>query len=342
MIRRLFPLTVGALCLAGVAAGATHADTLDTVRERGHLKCGINTGVVGFAAPDDKGVWRGFDVDLCRAVAAALFGDPDKVKYSNLTGKTRFTALRSREIDLLSRNTTWTFSRDTDLQLTFAGVNYYDGQGFMVPKSLGVKSAKDLDGASICIQTGTTTELNLADFFRLNGMTYKAVPIETTTEALSIYLAGRCDVYTTDASGLAATRAATKDPTAHDILPEIISKEPLGPVVRQGDEKWADIVRWTLNALIAAEEFGVTAANAKDMADASKNPEVRRLLGAEELQGRAALGLDRAWAVNVIIGVGNYGEIFERHLGKNTAVGLARGLNAQWKNGGLMYAAPFR
>jgi general L-amino acid transport system substrate-binding protein len=342
MIRRLLPLTVGAFCLAGIAAGIAQADTLDTVRERGHLKCGINTGVVGFAAPDDKGVWRGFDVDLCRAVAAALFGDPDRVKYSNLTGKTRFTALRSREIDMLSRNTTWTFSRDTDLQLTFAGINYYDGQGFMVPKNLGVKSAKDLDGASVCIQTGTTTELNLADFFRVNGMTYKAVPIETTTEALSIYLAGRCDVYTTDASGLAATRAATKDPAAHDILPEIISKEPLGPVVRQGDEKWADIVRWTLNVLIAAEEFGVTAANAKDMAGASKNPEVRRMLGAEELQGRASLGLDPAWAVNVIAGVGNYGEIFERHLGKNTAVGLARGLNAQWKNGGLMYAAPFR
>ena len=236
MIRRLLPLTVGAFCLAGIAAGIAQADTLDTVRERGHLKCGINTGVVGFAAPDDKGVWRGFDVDLCRAVAAALFGDPDRVKYSNLTGKTRFTALRSREIDMLSRNTTWTFSRDTDLQLTFAGINYYDGQGFMVPKNLGVKSAKDLDGASVCIQTGTTTELNLADFFRVNGMTYKAVPIETTTEALSIYLAGRCDVYTTDASGLAATRAATKDPAAHDILPEIISKEPLGPVVRKGDE----------------------------------------------------------------------------------------------------------
>ncbi|MDE0795812.1 MAG: amino acid ABC transporter substrate-binding protein [Alphaproteobacteria bacterium] len=342
MIRRLLPLTVGAFCLAGIAAGIAQADTLDTVRERGHLKCGINTGVVGFAAPDDKGVWRGFDVDLCRAVAAALFGDPDRVKYSNLTGKTRFTALRSREIDMLSRNTTWTFSRDTDLQLTFAGINYYDGQGFMVPKNLGVKSAKDLDGASVCIQTGTTTELNLADFFRVNGMTYKAVPIETTTEALSIYLAGRCDAYTTDASGLAATRAATKDPAAHDILPEIISKEPLGPVVRQGDEKWADIVRWTLNVLIAAEEFGVTAANAKDMAGASKNPEVRRMLGAEELQGRASLGLDPAWAVKVIAGVGNYGEIFERHLGKNTAVGLARGLNAQWKNGGLMYAAPFR
>jgi general L-amino acid transport system substrate-binding protein len=342
MIRRLLPLTVGAFCLAGIAAGIAQADTLDTVRERGHLKCGINTGVVGFAAPDDKGVWRGFDVDLCRAVAAALFGDPDRVKYSNLTGKTRFTALRSREIDMLSRNTTWTFSRDTDLQLTFAGINYYDGQGFMVPKNLGVKSAKDLDGASVCIQTGTTTELNLADFFRVNGMAYNAVPIETTTEALSIYLAGRCDVYTTDASGLAATRAATKDPAAHDILPEIISKEPLGPVVRQGDEKWADIVRWTLNVLIAAEEFGVTAANAKDMAGASKNPEVRRMLGAEELQGRASLGLDPTWAVKVIAGVGNYGEIFERHLGKNTAVGLARGLNAQWKNGGLMYAAPFR
>lgn len=338
MIGRLLFFAAGAF----MAAGAAHADTLDTVRERGHLNCGINTGLVGFAAPDDKGVWRGFDVDLCRAVAAALFGDPDRVQYSNLTGKTRFTALRSGEVDLLSRNTTWTFSRDADLQLTFAGVNYYDGQGFMVPKSLGVKSAKDLNGASVCIQTGTTTELNLADYFRVNGMTYKAVPIETQTEALPIYLAGRCDVYTTDASGLAATRAATKDPKAHDILPEIISKEPLGPVVRQGDDKWADIVRWTLNALIAAEEFGVTAANVKTIAATTRNPEIRRLLGADELQGRAALGLEPGWAVDVVSGVGNYGEIFERYLGKDTPVGLARGLNAQWKDGGLMYAAPFR
>lgn len=341
-MKQLFSLAAGLACLAAWGTGVAAAGTLDTVRARGHLKCGINTGVVGFAAPDDKGVWRGFDVDFCRAVAAALFGDAGRVKYANLTGKTRFTALRSREIDLLSRNTTWTFSRDADLQLTFAGVNYYDGQGFMVPKALGVASARDLGGASVCIQTGTTTELNLADYFRIHRMTYKAVPIETTSEALTNYLAGRCDVYTTDASGLAATRAATDRPDAHLVLPEIISKEPLGPVVRQGDDQWADIVRWTLNALIAAEEFGVTAANVKKLAGTATNPEVRRLLGAEELQGRAALGLAPDWAVSVIAQVGNYGEIFARNLGPETPLGLARGLNDQWKNGGLMYAPPFR
>lgn len=323
-------------------ASSAAAATLDTVRERGHLKCGINTGLVGFAAPDDKGVWRGFDVDFCRAVAAALFGDANKVKYTNTTGKTRFTALRSGEIDVLSRNTTWTFSRDADLQLTFVGVNYYDGQGFMIPKNLGVKSARDLNGASVCIQTGTTTELNLADYFRTHKMTYKAVPIETNAEALANYLAGRCDVYTTDASGLAATRAATENPNAHVILPEVISKEPLGPVVRQGDDQWADIVRWTLNALIAAEEFGITAANVKAMASQTKSPEVRRMLGTEELQGRAGLGLAADWAINIIAQTGNFGEIFERNLGPKTPLGIARGLNAQWKNGGLMYAAPFR
>lgn len=341
-MKRLVSQAAGFLCIALWTAGAATAGTLDTVRERGHLKCGINTGLVGFAAPDDKGVWRGFDVDFCRAVAAALFGDAGKVKYTNLTGKTRFTALRSGEVDLLSRNTTWTFSRDVDLQLGFAGVNYYDGQGFMIPKSLGVKSARDLSGASVCIQTGTTTELNLADYFRRHKMTYKAVPIETASEALTNYLAGRCDVYTTDASGLAATRAATDKPDAHVVLPEIISKEPLGPVVRQGDDQWADIVRWTLNALIAAEEFGVTAANVKKTATETNAPEVRRLLGSDELQGRAALGLAPDWAVSVIAQVGNFGEIFERNLGKDTPLGLARGLNAQWKDGGLLYAPPFR
>lgn len=339
--RRTAPVAAIVFATAWLA-GAAAAATLDTVRARGHLKCGINTGLVGFAAPDDKGVWRGFDVDFCRAVAAALFGDAGKVKYTNTTGKTRFTALRSGEIDVLSRNTTWTFSRDADLQMTFAGVNYYDGQGFMVPKNLSVKSARDLGGASVCIQTGTTTELNLADYFRTHGMTYKAVPIETNAEALSNYLAGRCDVYTTDASGLAATRAATDKPDDHTILPEIISKEPLGPVVRQGDDQWADIVRWTLNALIAAEEFGITAANVRSMAKQTKSPEVRRLLGAEELQGRAGLGLAPDWAVNVISQTGNFGEIFERNLGPKTPLGIARGLNAQWKKGGLIYAAPFR
>jgi general L-amino acid transport system substrate-binding protein len=337
-MKYLLSLVAGALCLTGTAT----AGTLDDVRKRGHLVCGINTGLVGFAAPDDKGVWRGFDVDFCRAVAAAVFGDATKVKYKNLTGKTRFTALRSREIDLLSRNTTWTFSRDTDLQLTFVGVNYYDGQGFMIPKKLGVTSAKALDGASVCIQTGTTTELNLADFFRTNQMKYQPVPVETNSEALTNYLASRCDVYTTDASGLAATRAATDKPDDHLVLPEIISKEPLGPVVRQGDDQWADIARWTLNAMIAAEEFGVDSGNVKKMAASTDTPEVARLLGKDELQGRAALGLTPGWAVAVISQVGNYGEIFARNLGKTTPLGIERGLNATWKQGGLMYAAPFR
>ncbi len=334
-----------ALAAAALLVGFTlpaSAATLDDVRARGHLKCGINTGLPGFAAPDDRGVWRGFDVDLCRAVAAGVLGNATKVKYTNLTGKTRFTALRSGEIDMLSRNTTWTFSRDVDLQLTFVGVNYYDGQGFMIPKKLGVTSAKQLGGSSVCIQTGTTTELNLADFFRANNLKYQPVPIETNAEARSNYLAGRCDVYTTDASGLAATRAATNNPSAHIVLPEIISKEPLGPVVRQGDDQWADIVRWTLYAMIAAEEFGINSKNAKTMAEVTKIPEVSRLLGKENLQGRQVLNLPADWAVNIIAQVGNYGEVFEANLGKNTALGLARGVNAQWKDGGLMYAPPFR
>ena len=326
-----------------VTASLASAGTLDDVRKRGHLICGINTGLAGFAAPDDKGVWRGFDVDFCRTVAAAVFGDAGKLKYKHLTGKTRFTALRSGEIDVLSRTTTWTFSRDVDLQLTFAGINYYDGQGFMAPKKLGVTSAKKLAGASICIQTGTTTELNLADYFRANGMKYEPVPIETNTEARTNYVAGRCDVYTTDRSALAATRAAIDNPDAHVVLPEIISKEPLGPLVRHGDDRWADIVRWSLNAMIAAEEMGLNSKNVKQLASKeNKNKEMNRLLGVEELQGRDRLGLSQDWAVNVIAQVGNYGESFEAHLGKNTPIGLARGLNAQWTNGGLLYAPPFR
>jgi general L-amino acid transport system substrate-binding protein len=337
-----FIKTIGLATATLFAAGLANAATLDDVRKRGNLNCGINTGLPGFAAPDDKGVWRGFDVDFCRAVAAAVLGNADKVKYTNLTGKTRFTALRSGEIDLLSRNTTWTFSRDVDLQLTFIGVNYYDGQGFMVPKKLGVTAAKQLGGASVCIQTGTTTELNLADFFRVNNMKYQPVPVETMSEARTNYLAGRCDTYTTDASGLAASRSATNNPAAHIVLPDIISKEPLGPVVRQGDDQWADIARWTLNALVAAEEMGVTSKNVKKLAEGTKNPETNRLLGKENLQGRQALGLPTDWAVKVISQVGNYGEVFERNLGKNTPLGIARGVNAQWKNGGLMYAPPFR
>ncbi len=332
---------LGAAAVAAVAAGAASAGTLDDVKAAGELKCGVSTGLVGFAAPDANGVWDGFDVSVCRAVAAAVLGDPSAVKFVPTTGKTRFTALASGEIDMLARNTTWTFSRDVDLGFEFVGVNYYDGQGFMVPTELGVSSATELDGATICIQTGTTTELNLADYFRANGMSYEPVPIETNAEAQQKYLANACDVYTTDASGLAATRATFEDPSAHVVLPEIVSKEPLGPLVRHGDNQWGDIVRWTLNALITAEELGVTAANAAEMSTSSNNPEVKRLLGTEGSLG-AMLGLDADWAMKALVSQGNYAEIYERNIGPSTAIGLARGVNASYRDGGLLYSPPFR
>lgn len=332
---------LGALTVAGLAAGAASAATLDDVKARGHLNCGVSTGLPGFSAPDSAGEWQGFDVAVCRAVAAAVLGDPNAVEFVPTTGQTRFTALASGEIDMLARNTTWTFSRDNDLKFEFVGVNYYDGQGFMVPRELGVTSAKELDGATVCIQTGTTTELNLADFFRVNNMNYEPVPIETNAEAQQQYLANACDVYTTDASGLAATRATFEDPSAHVILPEIISKEPLGPLVRHGDNEWGDITRWTLNALIAAEEYGVTSANIDELAQGTDNPEINRLLGSEGELG-AVLRLDNDWAMRAIKAGGNYGELFERHIGESTPIGLARGLNAQWTEGGLIYAPPFR
>ncbi|WP_373355671.1 amino acid ABC transporter substrate-binding protein [Pseudoroseicyclus sp. CXY001] len=331
----------GALTVAGLAAGSASAATLDDVKEAGVLNCGVTTGLVGFAAPDANGEWEGFDVGICRAVAAAVLGDPTAVNFVPTTGQTRFTALASGEIDLLARNTTWTFSRDVDLKFEFVGVNYYDGQGFMVPRSLGVTSAKDLDGATVCIQTGTTTELNLADFFRVNNINYEPVPIETNAEAQQQYLAGACDVYTTDASGLAATRATFENPGDHVILPEIISKEPLGPLVRHGDNDWGDIARWTLNALIAAEEYGVTSANVEELSQGTDNPEINRLLGTEGDLG-AMLGLEADWAKNAIAAVGNYGELFEQNIGESTPIGLARGLNAQWTEGGLLYSPPFR
>lgn len=333
---------IGALTVAGLAASAAVAGTMDDVKARGKLNCGVTTGLVGFAAPDANGEWQGFDVGVCRAVAAAVLGDPKAVEFVPTTGKTRFTALASGEIDMLARNTTWTFSRDVDLKFEFTGINYYDGQGFMVPKDLGVGSAKDLDGATVCIQTGTTTELNLADFFRSNNISYEPVPIETNAEAQQQYLAGACDVYTTDASGLAATRATFEDPSVHVVLPEIVSKEPLGPLVRHGDNNWGDVVRWSLNALIAAEELGVTSANIAELsAAATNNPEVNRLLGTEGNLGEM-LGLDAEWAKRAIMAGGNYGELFEKNIGENTPIGLARGLNAQWKNGGLIYTPPFR
>lgn len=339
MNNKILPLVLGATL--GVMGSAASAATLDDVKAKGHLQCGVTTGLAGFAFTDDKGEWQGFDVGVCRAVAAAIFGDAKAVKFTPTTGKTRFTALASGEIDLLARNTTWTYSRDVDLKFTFAGVNYYDGQGFMVRKSLGVASALELSGATVCIQTGTTTELNLADYFRANNMEYEPVPIETNAEAQQNYLANACDVYTTDASGLAATRATFENPADHIVLPEIISKEPLGPLTRHGDDQWGDIARWVLNALIIAEEKGVTAANVEEMAKGTKDPEINRLLGNEGEYG-AMLGLGKDWAVHAIKAGGNYGELFDANLGTNTAIGLERGLNAQWTNGGLLYSPPFR
>lgn len=332
---------LGTVFAAGFSAVAASAATLDDVKARGVLNCGVNTGLVGFSAPDASGNWTGFDVALCKAVAAAVLGDPAKVKYVPTTGQTRFTALASGEVDLLVRNSTDTFSRDTDLKLDFPAINYYDGQGFIVNKALGVTSANELDGASICIQTGTTTELNLADFFKANGMTYQPITIDSNAEGEQQFIAGACDAYTTDASGLAATRAAFANPQDFIILPEIISKEPLGPAVRHGDNEWGDIVRWTFNALLAAEEYGVTSENVEEMAKGTENPEVNRMLGSEGGLG-AMIRLDNDWAVNAIKAGGNYSEIFEANIGEATPIGLARGLNAQWTQGGLMYAAPFR
>jgi general L-amino acid transport system substrate-binding protein len=334
-------ILVGTFVATAFVAGAVSASTLDDVKARGELNCGVSTGVNGFAMPDAAGVWQGFDVAICRSVAAAVLGDSTNVKFVTTTGSTRFSALASGEIDMLARNTTWTFSRDADLKFDFVGINYYDGQGFMVNKALGVSSAKELDGATICIQTGTTTELNLADYFKSNNMSYEPVPIETNAEAQQQYLANACDVYTTDASGLAATRAAFADPENHIVLPEIISKEPLGPLVRHGDNQWGDIVSFTLYSLIAAEELGVTSANIGELVKGTNNPEINRLLGTEGDLG-AMIGLDKDWALRSISVAGHYGEIFEANIGESTPIGLARGLNAQWTQGGLQYAPPFR
>ena len=328
-----------AVIAMGVVSGA-QAGTLEDVQSRGTLRCVVSTGIAGFAQPDASGVWGGFDIDFCRATAAAVLGDASKIEAVTSTGKTRFTKLNAGEGDVLWRNTTITFSRDVGVKLRFHGVNYYDGQGFMVNKSLGISSAKELDGASVCIQTGTTTELNLADYFSSNGMKYEPVTIETNDEARQNYEANRCDVYTTDASGLASTRSALPNPDAHMVLPEIISKEPLGPATRHGDDQWSDIITWVLNATITAEELGVTSANVDQQKD-SNNPEVRRLLGVDGSQG-SELGLSNDWAYQIIKQIGNYGEIFERNIGVNTPLGIARGLNALWTDGGLIYSPPFR
>ena len=325
---------------AAFVASAAQAGTVDDVKRKGHVQCGVSQGVPGFSNPDQKGNWTGIDVDVCRAVAAAVLGSADKVKYSPLTAKERFTALQSGEIDVLSRNTTWTLVRDTALGLNFAGVNYYDGQGFMVRKDLGIKSAMELKGASVCVNIGTTTELNMADFFRTNKMAYKPVVFEKADEVVAAYDAGRCDVYTTDQSGLAAQRLKLKDPGAHMVLPEVISKEPLGPVVRHGDDQWLDIVKWSLFVMLQAEEFGLDSKNVDSM-KGSDNPGIKRLLGTEgDLGGN--LGLDNEWAYRIVKQVGNYGESFNRHVGPDTPVKLPRGVNALWNKGGLMYPMPIR
>lgn len=332
------------LAMAGVAglmlAGSLQAATLDDVKSKGHVQCGVSQGLPGFSNFDDKGTWTGIDVDYCRAIAAAVFGDADKVKFTPLSAKERFTALSSGEIDVLSRNTTWTMTRDTQLGLNFAGVLYYDGQGMMVPNKLGAKSAKELDGANICVNTGTTTELNITDYFKSNNMKFELVAFEKSDEVIQAYGSGRCDVFTTDRSGVAAERLKLANPNDHMVLPEIISKEPLGPVVRQGDDQWFNIAKWTLNAMINAEEMGVDSGNIDEMMK-SENPDMKRLLGTDGKFGEE-LGLSNDWAANIISKVGNYGEIYDKNVGPDTPLKLQRGVNASWKNGGLMYAPPIR
>ena len=330
-----------AAILVATTGQAFAQKTLEAIKARGELVCGVSTGLGGFSVPDSEGKWTGLDVDVCKAVSAAIFGDPNKVKFQALSAQQRFTALQSGEVDVLSRNTTWTLTRDTSLGLNFTGVTYYDGQGFMVPKKLGVKSAKELDGATVCVQPGTTTELNLADYFRANNMKFTPVVIEALQEVNAAFFSGRCDVLTTDASGLASVRKNDAPKGKSDdyvILPEIISKEPLGPVVRHGDDQFFDIVKWTVFALIEAEEYGITTANVDQMAAESGNPSIKRLLGSTPGMGKA-LGLDEAWAKNAIKAVGNYGEIWERNI---PALGLPRGINNLWTNGGVMYAPPVR
>ena len=328
-----------ALCLMMVTFAQAGKD-LDAVKKKGFVQAGVNGGVFGFGMPDEKGVWKGLDVDTARAVAAAIFGDADKVKFTPLTAQQRFTALQSGEIDLLTRNATRTLTRETQLGLNFVAVNYYDGQGFMVPKNLGVKSAKELDGATVCVLPGTTTEQNAADYFRTNKMAWKPVVIESTTELAKTFFAGRCDVLTSDASQLAGTRAVAPNPKDYIILPEIISKEPLAPAVRHGDDQFRDIVDFSVLAMINAEELGITSQNVDEMMKSS-DPAIQRFLGVSPGNG-AALGLDEKWAYNIIKQVGNYGEVFERNVGVNTTLGLERGLNALWTNGGLMYSPPFK
>ena len=331
--------SIAAGAAAALFSGALLAQsTLDAVKSKGYVQCGVNTGLAGFSQPDSRGVWKGLDVDSCRAVAAAVFGDHTKVRYTPLTAQQRFTALQSGEVDILSRNTTWTITRDTSLGLNFVGVTYYDGQGFMVPKKLNVKSAKQLNGATVCVQPGTTTELNLADYFRANRMSFKPVVIEKLEEVTNAYFSGRCDVFTTDVSGLVSTRGSrAQSPADHIILPEVISKEPLGPVVRHGDDRWFDVVKWAVFAMLEAEEMGLSSKNIDQNLN-STNPAIQRFVGATGDIGKM-LALDNRWAYNVVKQVGNYGESFEANL---TPLGFERGINNLWTKGGLMYAPPVR
>ena len=330
---RLFWIAIVFFC-----GNALAQSTLDSVRGKGFVQCGVNTGLAGFSQPDSRGVWRGIDVDVCRAVAAAVFGDATRVRYTPLTAQQRFTALQSGEVDILSRNTTWTITRDTGLGLNFVGVNYYDGQGFMVPKKLNVKSARQLNGATVCVQPGTTTELNLADYFRANRMSFKPVVIEKLEEVLNAYFAGRCDVYTTDVSGLVSVRASrAPNPAEHVILPEVISKEPLGPAVRHGDDRWFDVVKWSMFAMMEAEELDLSSKNIDQQAS-SANPAIQRFVGSTGDIGKM-LGLDAKWAHNVVKQVGNYAESFDANL---TPLGFERGLNRLWNKGGIMYPIPIR
>jgi general L-amino acid transport system substrate-binding protein len=333
-------LMLSVLAAGAMAAHPAVAQTLKSVTDRGMLSCGVSQGLPGFSSPDDKGNWTGLDVDVCRAIAAAVFNDPSKVKFVPLSAKDRFTALQSGEIDVLSRNSTWTLSRDSALGLNYTGVTYYDGQGFMVRKALKVNSALELNSASICVQTGTTNEQNVGDYFKANNMKYGLIAFATADEAVKSYELGRCDVFTSDVSQLYAMRLKFAAPNDHTVLPEVISKEPLGPLVRQGDDQWFDIVKWTLFAMINAEELGVTQKSVDEMAKSSK-PDLRRMLGTEGNLGET-LGLSKDWVVRIVKAVGNYGEAFDRNVGAGSRLGIARGLNKLWNQGGIQYAPPIR
>ena len=337
----IVPLAAATSLALGIAIPAHAGKTLDAVKARGEVICGVNTSAPGFSSTDSKGRWQGLDVDTCRAVAAAVLGSGDKVKFVPLNSQQRFTALQSGEIDVLSRNSTWTLTRDGSLGIVFTGINYYDGQGFMVPKKLKVDSAKKLNGATVCVQAGTTSEKNVADFFLANGMKYKSVVFDTAEAIQSAFFAGRCQVYTTDMSDLAGARTQTNKPDDYAILPEVVSKEPLGPAVRRGDDDWFQIVRWSLFALIEAEEAKLTQANVDKMKAESKDPAVQRLLGVTEDTGKL-LGLDKEWAYRIVKQVGTYGESFERNMGPKSPLGLPRGVNKLWNQGGLMYSPPVR